>query len=265
MKADPLLILIALHVASGIVAVACGVGAMLTGKGSRRHRRLGRAYVIVLVLLCGTAAILAGLDWAHRWPLIVLGAVALSCAAIGYGAVRLARPARIAVHLSGMGVGYIAMLTAFYVDNGPRLPVWSLLPPLWLWLLPAALGVPLIVRAILRLARTPIRPAATFEDFRQTPLLVDAGLGPARPDTNTLRVDNVAADALAAGCMQPRRPPPEHEHSRPRAKERHGCGRRRRSAGPSRIRLTELRRRRNGAWWPARLRNRGPRSECGSG
>jgi uncharacterized membrane protein len=151
MPTSPLVILIALHVASGIVAVACGVGAMLTRKGSRRHRRFGRAYVIVLVLLCGTAAVLAGFDWAHRWHLAVLGAVALSCVAIGYSAVRLARPARVAVHLSGMGVGYIAMLTAFYVDNGPRLPIWSLLPPLWLWLLPAVIGVPIMVRAVLRL------------------------------------------------------------------------------------------------------------------
>ena len=124
---------------------------MLTRKGSRRHRRFGRAYVIALVLLGGTAAVLAGFDWAHRWHLAVLGVAALFSATIGYSAVRLARPARIAVHLSGMGVGYIAMLTAFYVDNGPRLPLWSLLPPLWLWLLPAAIGVPIIVRAVLRL------------------------------------------------------------------------------------------------------------------
>jgi hypothetical protein len=80
---------------------------------------------------------------------------------IGYGAVRLARPARSALHLSGMGVGYIAMLTAFYVDNGPRLPVWRLLPPLWLWLLPAAFGVPIILRAVLRLTRTRARHART--------------------------------------------------------------------------------------------------------
>jgi uncharacterized membrane protein len=166
MTASPLLILIAMHVACGVVAVACGAGAMLTRKGSRRHRRFGRAYVIVLVLLFGTAAVLAGLDWAHRWHLVVLGAVAVSGAAVGYGAIRLVHPARVAVHLSGMGVGYIAMLTAFYVDNGPRLPVWSLLPPLWLWLLPAAIGVPLIMRAILRLGRTPIRHAATFDEVR---------------------------------------------------------------------------------------------------
>ena len=66
MAAGPLLILIGLHVASGLVAVMCGAGAMLARKGSSRHRRFGRAYVIVLVLLCGSATALASLDWAHR-------------------------------------------------------------------------------------------------------------------------------------------------------------------------------------------------------
>jgi hypothetical protein len=46
-----------------------------------------------------------------------------------------------------MGASYILMLTAFYVDNGPHLPVWRLLPAPAFWLLPAAIGVPLIVYA----------------------------------------------------------------------------------------------------------------------
>jgi hypothetical protein len=42
-----------------------------------------------------------------------------------------------------MGASYIALLTAFYVDNGPHLPFWNRLPTLAFWLLPAAVGVPL--------------------------------------------------------------------------------------------------------------------------
>jgi hypothetical protein len=49
-----------------------------------------------------------------------------------------------------MGGAYIAMLTAFYVDNGPRLPLWRLLPPLAFWFLPSAIGLPLLVRAMVR-------------------------------------------------------------------------------------------------------------------
>jgi hypothetical protein len=50
-------------------------------------------------------------------------------------------------HFSGMGLSYIILLTAYYVDNGPRLPVWDRLPHIVYWGLPAAVGVPLILRA----------------------------------------------------------------------------------------------------------------------
>ena len=49
-----------------------------------------------------------------------------------------------------MGIGYTAMLTAFYVDNGPHLPLWDRLPILAFWLLPAAIATPLIARAVTR-------------------------------------------------------------------------------------------------------------------
>ena len=44
-----------------------------------------------------------------------------------------------------MGTSYIFMLTAFYVDNGKTLPLWKELPQIAFWLLPAAVGVPLIL------------------------------------------------------------------------------------------------------------------------
>ncbi|WP_181663167.1 hypothetical protein [Actinomadura madurae] len=36
-----------------------------------------------------------------------------------------------------MAVSYITLLTAF---DGPRLPLWKLLPPITFWFLPAAIG-----------------------------------------------------------------------------------------------------------------------------
>jgi hypothetical protein len=54
------------------------------------------------------------------------------------------------LHIVGMGVSYIAMLTAFYVDNGKSLPIWRDPPPITYWLLPSAVGVPLIVWALAR-------------------------------------------------------------------------------------------------------------------
>ena len=50
-----------------------------------------------------------------------------------------------------------ASITAFYVDNGPHLPLWDRLPVWAFWVLPSAIGAPLIVRAVIR-ARRPRDP-----------------------------------------------------------------------------------------------------------
>jgi len=55
----------------------------------------------------------------------------------------------IGIHIAA-GLAYIALLTTFYVDNGPKLPLWNLLPRSSFWILPAAIGLPLITRAVLR-------------------------------------------------------------------------------------------------------------------
>jgi hypothetical protein len=49
-----------------------------------------------------------------------------------------------------MGASYILMLTAFYVDNGPNLPLWRELPYLAFWVLPGAIGPLLILYALYR-------------------------------------------------------------------------------------------------------------------
>jgi hypothetical protein len=53
-------------------------------------------------------------------------------------------------HIAGMGLSYILLLTAFYVDNGRNLPLWKEFPSIVYWLLPSAVGLPRIVRALLR-------------------------------------------------------------------------------------------------------------------
>lgn len=138
------------HVGCGIAAVACGAGAMLSRKGSRRHRRFGHVHLLTLAGLGATAPVLAAVDWTHLWHLAVLGVVALGSAAVGFTAVRLVHPARIGAHITGMGCAYIVMLTAFYVDNGPRLPLWDQLPTPALWILPTAVGAPVLIRALRR-------------------------------------------------------------------------------------------------------------------
>jgi hypothetical protein len=45
---------------------------------------------------------------------------------------------------------YIALLTGFYVDNGPALPLWNQLPHWTYWTIPAFVGTPLIWNALRR-------------------------------------------------------------------------------------------------------------------
>jgi hypothetical protein len=53
---------------------------------------------------------------------------AFTAGSVGY----LARKRRwrgwLSVHIVGMSLSYIVLLTAFYVDNGPKLPLWDRLP-----------------------------------------------------------------------------------------------------------------------------------------
>lgn len=87
--------------------------------------------------------------WAEDYDLFLLGALAFIAASLGRAARRQRGAGWVRLHITGMGASYVLLLTAFYVDNGKSLPLWKELPPISFWLLPAALGIPLIVRALL--------------------------------------------------------------------------------------------------------------------
>jgi hypothetical protein len=59
-------------------------------------------------------------------------------------------PGWVRFHICGMGASYVLMLTAFYVDNGKNLPGWRELPAIAYWTVPAFVGVPIIIWALLR-------------------------------------------------------------------------------------------------------------------
>ena len=140
---------LAVHVLGGLTAVATGAIAALARKGSPRHIRAGRWYYRAITVVFATASVLAAMRWRQDYRLFLIGAVAFTAAVIGYQHRRRHWPGDTG-HIVGMGVSYVAMLTAFYVDNGPHLPLWDRLPVLAFWLLPAAVGAPVIVRAVIR-------------------------------------------------------------------------------------------------------------------
>ena len=142
---DPVfLAIVGVHVAFGLVAVIAGAGAMLSKKVRGRHSRFGSIYFWSLAGVFGTMSALSFMRWAENQHLFILGALSFGAACFGRLAARRHPRRWPGLHLWGMGTSYILMLTAFYVDNGPNLPLWKALPPIAFWLLPGMIGVPLI-------------------------------------------------------------------------------------------------------------------------
>jgi hypothetical protein len=88
--------------------------------------------------------------WQHDAHLFGIAVVAFGLAVYGWLSRRRRRPGWERHHAVGMGGSCIALLTGFYVDNGPQLAGWRLLPHWSYWLIPAAVGAPLIRLAVRR-------------------------------------------------------------------------------------------------------------------
>jgi uncharacterized membrane protein len=148
---DPaFLVVVGIHILLGLTCVVVGAIAMLSTKRRGRHSRFGTIYYWCLLVLFGSATFLSAMRWAEDYHLFVLGALSFASAWLGRTSVRRGWHARFRVHLTGMGFSYIFLLVAFYVDNGKQLPVWKDLPTFTYWLLPFAVGTPIIIWALFR-------------------------------------------------------------------------------------------------------------------
>lgn len=158
---DPaFLVVVGAHVVLGLACTITGLLAMLNPKRAGRHPWFGSVYYGCLAGLFVTASALAAVRWTEDYHLFILGTLAFTAAFLGRRARRKRWNNWVRLHITGMGMSYVLLLTAFYVDNGKNLPLWRELPPIALWLIPAAVGVPLIVRTLIRhpLARMPQSP-----------------------------------------------------------------------------------------------------------
>jgi len=145
--------ILVVHMAAGLVCVVTGAITLLSPKQRGRHPRLGEAYCWALGVVFATATVMAALRWAQSGYLFFLGSAAFAAGSIGY----LARKRRwrgwLTVHIVGMSLSYIVLLSAFYVYNGPKLPLWDRLPTLAFWIGPSAIGLPLVLRTLWRRSR----------------------------------------------------------------------------------------------------------------
>ena len=148
---DPVLLaIVGVHAVFGLAAVIAGALAMLSKKRRGRHSKVGAIYFWFLFVIFVTMSTLSFMGWAENYHLFVLGALSFVSACFGRTAVRWRWRQWPKRHLTGMGASYIFMLTAFYVDNGKNLPLWKELPEIAFWLLPSAIGLPLILYALFR-------------------------------------------------------------------------------------------------------------------
>ena len=144
------LTIVAVHVAAGVICTVAGIVAMLAPKRSGRHPSVGTGYYWSLVVVFLTMAALSILRWPANTHLFILGVLSFGAGVVGRMVQRRRSLGRLRAHVAGMGLSYILLLTAFYVDNGPHLPLWRSLPPLAHWLLPSIGGLPILIWAITR-------------------------------------------------------------------------------------------------------------------
>jgi len=144
------LAVIAVHVTAGLTVVIAGAIAMLSRKRSGRHPQAGTVYYWALAVVFITMSALSFFRWNEDYHLFILGLMSFVTGTIGRTARRKLWPSWLRIHMTGMAMSYILTITAFYVDNGPNLPVWRELPPLAFWILPALIGAPILINALRR-------------------------------------------------------------------------------------------------------------------
>ena len=141
------------HIPAGLTCVVTGAVALLSRKQRGRHPTFGEVYFWALAVVFVTATVLAAMRWTESAYLFVLGAIALALASVAFCARKRRWPGWLTVHLVGMSLSYIVLLTAFYVDNGPKLPLWDRLPTIAFWVGPSIIGLPLLARTLVRHGR----------------------------------------------------------------------------------------------------------------
>ena len=144
------LTIVTLHIAVGLICVVVGAIAMLSPKRPGRHPRMGTIYYWCLSAAFVSATALSVMRWAEDYHLFVLGVFSFAAASLGRTARRQRWPEWVGIHITAMGLSYVLLLTAFYVDNGKNLPLWRVLPQWAFWVLPSAIGAPIIAYTLLR-------------------------------------------------------------------------------------------------------------------
>ena len=134
------LAVLGVHVFFALVCVVTGCVAMLSVKRAGRHPQYGTYYYWSLTVVFATVVVLSVMRLSENYHLLILGVLSLIAATIGRSARRRRSRNWIRLHIGSLGASYVLLLTAFYVDNGPNLPLWNRLPSVAFWTLPTLVG-----------------------------------------------------------------------------------------------------------------------------
>ncbi len=141
---------VVIHILVSLVAVIAGLLAMLSDKVKKRHPFFGRIYFWSMVFAFATIVILSIMRWSPNVHLFVIGTLAITCTYFGYRFARNRRNHWTRLHTICMGLSYILLLTGFYVDNGKNLPFWNQFSPIFFYVFPSAVGIPIILYVLFR-------------------------------------------------------------------------------------------------------------------
>lgn len=154
LKSSAFFSMLGVHILAGVICVVTGIVTMASEKRPGLHPICGTIYHRGLAVLVVSAVFLAATDWTNDRVLLVIGAISLGASYLGRMARRRRWQAWVGTHITSMGCSFIAMLTAFCVEEGKSLPGLSRLPRLSYWFLPALVGAPLIIQAVVRYRRS---------------------------------------------------------------------------------------------------------------
>ncbi len=129
-------VVLTIHIIAGGLGMLLGPVAIWSIWRRRAQTPSGEAYHAMVALVCLSAVGLAVLDWSALWWFVLVSAASYAFAFRAYRAIRRGQPGWLSPAVRGLGGSYIALTTAILVVS---------VPGLWVtWLLPTALGAPLV-------------------------------------------------------------------------------------------------------------------------
>lgn len=116
------------HVAVGGAALILGPIAMSAPKKAGLHPRVGTWYFAAVTMVCASAAALATMQWPRNAFFLPIAVGTYAFALPGYLAARRRGRSWLLVHVVGQTSSYVAIATAFIVNNIQRVPGLQQIP-----------------------------------------------------------------------------------------------------------------------------------------